>query len=415
MFRPLLPLLPALALCLPALAGVPGGFRLGEKEKDVHKKVEASAEFTPLNGRAKSRLESNFRLTEKLAGQAWVARFTVDRRSKTVTDCVFIGEKAMRPNQYDSLLKPFYVFASEHLREHFKLQDPLNTPEFGHASGLKPEVMFPLHAYPGEGIMLTTGLWKDKEGGIHLCFTVQPSVNSALGNTYTTNTSGKQADWTDIPAFASLDEGKAYLEAAGLAVAPPPPTPEEVEEPEEEDDSSLAVEEVPEEPTMPVASTDLPQAEQDVLNALILFDHGQRKEGLAKLITAAQAGNARALYELGRGYAEGKYTLSPNRELADNAFRKSATAGFALALVRYGAEFPLALGKLGFTAEDGQKMVQAAEKAETSSPSGRFNHAMMLRFGYGVRKDVERAAEMMQQLASENDPVAARYVEAWAP
>ncbi len=414
MFRLLLHLLPGLACCLPVLAGMPAGIVLGEKEKEVHKRVVESDDFAPLNDRAKRRLETNFILKEKLGGQQWGARFEFDRSSKMLTQLLFVGEKAMQPNQYNKLLKSFYIFTLGHLRTHFKLQEPLNTPEFGHASGLKAEEMFPLHASRGEGIMLVTGLWKDKQGGIHLCFSVQPTSNSAMGQTYTSNTSGKEADWMDVPDFASTDEGKAFLEETGMAPAPPPPAPaeEEPQEEEEEEEEDTLPEE--EDNTVTEASTDLPQAEQDILNALMLFERGKHKEGLAKLITAAQAGNARALYELGCSYAEGKHTLMPNHELSENAFRRAALSGYALAMVRYGAEFPVALSELSFRAEDGKKIVEVAESAGASSPTGRFNHAIMLRYGYGVRKDVQKAISIMQQLATEGDPEAARLAQEWA-
>ncbi len=411
MIRSLISLLPALSFCLPALAGMPAGIKLGENEKDTHQKVVASDDFAPLNDRAKRRLEENFKLNAKIAGQQWFARFTFDRRSKMLSQLTFVSDKAMQPNQYDKLLKPFYLFTLGHLRQHFQLQEPVNTPEFGHAGGLKVEEVFPLHALPGEGIMLTTGLWKAKDGGIHLCFTVQPSSNSAMGSTYTTNTAGKMADWTDIPAFEGTDEGQAFLKERGLAA--PAPTPVAKEDEEEDDDDLIEDEETPEEPAIKMASEDLPQVEQDLLNALILFNIGKSKEGLAKLITAAQANNARALYELGCAYNTGRHGLTPNPKNADNAFRKAAMAGFALALVRYGAEFPVALAELNFRAMDGNNMVKTAESAGASSPSQRFNYAIMLRYGYGVRKDVEKARGIMQELADGGDPVAARLLQEW--
>ncbi len=415
MFRPILSLLPALALCLPALAGMPAGLSLGENEKDVLQKVAASDDFTPLSDKAKRKLEGNYSLSARVAGQQWLAHFGFDRRSKMLTQLLFVSDKAMQPNQYDKLLKSFYIFTAGHLQAHYQLKEALNLPEFGHAGSLKVEEMFPLHAFPGEGITLTTGLWKSKSGGIHLCFTVQPSSNSALGQTYTSNTTGKRADWENVPAFASTDEGKAFLEETGLAPAPTPIAREESieEEPlpeEEEEEESPAPESGP---TM--ASKDLPQVEQDILNALIyLQDGNKQKEGLALLVTAAQADNARALYELGRGYTEGKYGLMPDKKNADNAFRKAAMGGFALAMVHFGAEFPVALAELGFRAMDGTNMVKAAKEAGELSLTQRFNYAVMLRHGYGVRKDVDQAVEIMQQLAEAGDPEAKKLAEEWA-
>ncbi len=411
MFRPFQSLLPVLALCLPALAGMPAGLSLGEAEKDVLTKVSASDDFTPLNDKARRKLEGNYSLAAKVAGQQWLAQFVFDRRSKMLTQLLFVSDKAMQPNQYDTLLKSFYIFTVGHLRQHFTLKEALNLPEFGHASALKTEEMFPLHAFPGEGITLTTGLWKSKAGGIHICFTVQPASNSAMGQTYTSNTSGKRADWEEVIAFESTEEGKAFLEQTGLAPVPAPAEEEPEEDvaplPDDEEESSDS------EPGITKASEALPQVEQDMLNALILLHNGKQKEGLALLITAAQAGNARALYELGCGYNVGKYGLTPDPKNADNAFRKAAMGGFALALVRFGAEFPVALAQLDFRAVDGNNMVEAAESAGETSLTQRFNYAIMLRHGYGVRKDVEKAKEIMQQLVNEGDPVAAKLLEQW--
>ncbi len=418
MFRKLIPLLPALALCLPAMADMPAGLSLGEKEKEVLQKVASSDDFTPLSDKAKRKLEGNYCLSGKIAGQQWLAHFVFDRRSKMLTQLLFVSDQAMQPNQYDKLLKPFYLFTAEHLRAHFKLKEPLNLPEFGHASALKDEEMFPLHAFPGEGITLTAGLWKAKNGGIHLCFTVQPSSNSAMGQTYTSNTTGKRSDWEDVPDFTTTDEGKAFMERTGIARSTT--TLEDKEEEESYDDleeeETEGTETAPAAPAGPaLASKDLPQKEQDMLNALILLQDGSRqKEGLALLVTAAQADNARALYELGRGYEEGKYGLMPDKKNAQNAFHKAAMGGFALAMVHYGAEFPVALAALNMRATDGERMVKVAEEAKEYSLTQRFNYAIMLRYGYGVRKDVEKAGEIMQQLATHGDPVAAKLVEEWS-
>ncbi len=409
MSRTLPTLLPLLALCLPALAGMPAGLTLGETEKDVLKKAYESEDFAKLSDRAKRKLEGNYSLSTDIAGQKWIAHFVFDRRSKMLTQLLFVSDKAMQPNQYNTVLKSFYVFTMEQLREHFKLGEARNTPEFGHAGALKTEEMFPLHALPGEDIMLTTGVWKAKSGGIHLCFTLQPTTNSALGNTGTTNTSGKPADWAEVTDFTTTEEGKAFLEQKGIAIAPKPVEKETEDEPEVIDEPE------PEpEPEVRMASEDLPLDEQDTLNGLILANNGKGKEGLAKLINAAQAGNARALYELGCGYSTGRYGLTPSKENADGAFRKAATAGFALAMVRFGGEFPVALAELGFREMDGNNIVKAAESANEMAPSRRFNYAIMLRYGYGVRKDVNQAITIMRELANGGDPIAAALADEWS-
>ncbi len=295
---------------------------------------------------------------------------------------------------------------------HFKLEEALNLPEFGHASSLKEEEVFPLHAFPGEGITLTTGLWKAKSGGIHLCFTVQPASNSAMGQTYTSNTAGKRSDWEDVPAFSSTEEGKAFLEETGLAEAPAPQPQAEEEEPEELPEEEMVADTT--EPARKTVSEALPTVEQEVLQGLILLEEGNRHEGLGWLNRAARSGNARALYELGCIHAAGLHGLPANAQTAEEHFHKAALKGYALAMVRYGAEFPTALAELGFKAEDGKQIVQTAEETGESSPSGRFNYAIMLRYGYGVRKDITQAEEIMRQLEAEGDPVASKLAEEWS-
>ncbi len=391
-------ILPLLALSLPTLAEMPAGLKPGDKEKDVRRKVAASDDFTALNSRAKVRLDNTYRLSTNIAGQQWTAHFTIDRRNKELTKLFFVNNKSMQPSQYNGLLKPFYVFTLKHIREHFKLQNPVNLPEFGSPNSLKVEEIFPLHTHPGEGIMLTTGLWKAKDGGIHLCFSMEPATQSALGQTYTSNTSGRAEEWEDIPDFTATAAGKAFLEETGLAGGGKAPEPEVVEEPTA---------------TFAAVPTSLPQTEQDVLNALQMLISGNSAEGAELLLSAAKAGNARALYELACCCADGLYGITRDEEQAETAFRKAATAGFALALVRYGAEFPTAINALGITAEDGLKMLRTAEGAEASSPTNRFNHAIMLRYGYGLRKDAAQALSIMRDLVAEGDPVAVKLVQEW--
>ncbi len=423
-------ILPACVLCMPAAAaGMPAGIAIGDKSKEVLDKVRNNAHFKIINESSKTKLEGNYRLTEKIAGQTWRAEFIFDKRSKLLTHLIFVSNKAMPATQYDKLLKSFYVFTSNGIIEHFHLEAPINTPAYGTAAQLKKQEMFPMHAYPGDGVLVTMGFWKDKDGGIRPCFSMQPVNNTAMGNTHTPNTAGKEAEWTDIPTFETTEEGKQFLTEAGLLTAPAKegtsgdepgdeeeafaddgkdaePTPAPAEEP------APAPKPAPEK--VSAASTDLPQVEQDVLNALIRLADGRNKEGIDLLVAAGKAGNARALYELGCCYADGSHGLDANAERADAAFRKAAAAGYALALAHYGAEFPEALSALKLSAADGEKMLKdTAAGATDASPSTRFNYAIMLRYGYGVRKDAAKALEMMQQLSQEGDPAAAKLAEQW--
>ncbi len=408
MTRSFLTLLPLLALCLPVSAEMIAGLSLGEKKKAVLRKVADSPAFTPMSSNAKFSLENTYRLTKRLAGQRWQANFIFNSRTRELNELVFLNDKPMRPEQFHKLLKPFYVFTNTHIREHFKLDDPINIPDFGQPGMLEEGKMYPLHAYPGKGFLLTTGLWKDKtkdgmEGGIRLCFSMIPSSDSALGSTDAENTSGNQADWDNIPAFEASAAGKAFLLETGLA------TEEDFAEKEKDVPAPVRKK------AMAKASSKLPQAEQDMLNALLLLNAGETKEGVKKLTAAAKAGNPRALYELGCCYADGLHGVKADPRRAEDSFRKAAQAGYALALVRYGAEFSTALKELGLTEADGKNMINALYGAVGGPcPSYRFNYATMLRYGYGVRKDTAQALKLMEQLIREGDPTATALAEEWA-
>ncbi len=438
MKRPAPYLLAALLLCLPATAGMIGGFAPGDKAKDVRKKIMKSAELEPLDGKSSAKPEENCRLKETIAGQVWVAEFEFDKRSKGLTQVIFIGSHEIKPAQAETLLKSFYVYTSNQLCEHYGLGDPMNTPGFGKPATLKARTMHPLHAYQGKEGVYTIGLWKDKKGDFRICFTLQPVSNTAMGSSVSTNSTGTDAEWQNIPLFETTPEGKAFLLKSGLAgaltgeaevaddeVDMPDEGEENIHEHSADEDEGGVADEPAVEPAdegnaepqpAKVAGKNLPQAEQDVLNALLRIEEGKNKEGMDLLIAAGKEGNGRALYELASSLHEGKYGVTANPERAMNAFRKAAEAGFALAMVHFGAERPAALKELGISEEEGQKLLDATlEGAKGGSPSARFNLAVMLRYGYGIRKDVPKAVEIMQQLEKEGDPTAAKYAKDWQP
>ncbi len=422
--RPLLPIL----LTLPCAAGLIGDIAPGDKEKDVLRKAAQTPVLAPTDAKAaKHKLVGTYRLADEIASQQWQAVFEFDRRSKELASLVFIGDQSYPADQYDSTLKSFYLYTAEKVASHFGLgSQALNTPDYGSAKLLKADEMRPLHAFQGGGSLLTMGVRRDKKGAFHVCFSVKPVVQTALGSTAAENTSGNIQDWTDVPKFETLDAGKSFLASRGVKVEEPAPTPatdkgalaaqvgETSGAPLGDTSRPVVQTTVATGPAVKVASTQLPQVEQDMLNALILMDAHRNKDAMEKLVAAGKAGNPRAFYELACCYAQGLYGVEANAEKAEKAFRQAALGGYALAMVRYGAEFSSALAALKLDAAAGEELLsQIREGARVGTPSVRFNLGVMLRYGYGVRKDVATALSIMERLAFEGDPAAAKLAEEW--
>ncbi len=456
MTRPLLSLLPALLAALPCAAAIIGNISAGDKQKDVQSKAKACAELVSSDAKATLPKIDSFSLAARPASQEWRAVFNFDKRSKELQSITFISRKALPAKDYEGLVKAFYFYTALELSKHFAAEECLNTPAYGKAAALKTGVTHPLFVFRGGQLILSTGLQRDKKGDIHVCFSLTQATDTALGSTVMFTSDGKPEEWANVPTLDSYPEGKAFLVENGIIKeATPSPAEDEGDEDEEPDeDEDLAEDEetdedeepaedeeeaedgedaetvtpAPTKPSEPVvkpkpapatglktAPTTLPQEEQDALNALFLIELRRNKEGMEKLVAAAKAGNGFALYELGLCHEQGRYGMAQNPELAEKTYRQAAFAGYALAMVKFGSEYSSAITVLGLPEAQGQKILnKTLEGAKAGMPTARYNLAIMLRYGYGIRKDVAKAVETMQQLAKEGIPGAAELAEEWA-
>ncbi len=441
MKRPLLTLLPALLAALPAAAAIIGNISAGDKQKDVQKKAKECAELVTSDAKASLPKLDSFSLAARPACQEWRAVFEFDKRSKELQRITFISRKGVPAKDYEGLVKSFYFYTAMELSKHFGAEEPLNTPAFGKADALKPGVTHPLFVFRGGQLVLSTGLQRDKKDEVHVCFSLAQATDTALGSTVMFTSDGKPEEWANVPALDSFPAGKAFLIEHGVikedTPAPAgeedetetePETDEEpVDEPAEggdsadEDDATPAPDTTPTQADEPApaplkeAPATLPQDEQDAINALLLISQHRNKEGMEKMVAAAKAGNGLALYELGLCHEQGRHGMAQNPELAEKTYRQAAFAGYALAMVKFGGEFSSAIRIRGLPEAQGQKIRnKTLEGAKAGLPTARFNLAVMMRYGYGVRKDVAKAIETMQQLAKEGIPGAAGMAAEWA-
>ncbi len=447
MNRSLLTILPGLFAALPAAAAIIGGINPGDKQKDVQQKARQCAELVTSDTKASLPKIDSFSLAAHPAFQEWRATFNFDKRSKELTGISFTSAKALPAKDYEGYVKSFYLYSALELSRHFHAEESLNLPALGKVADLKAGVMRPLLAFQGGQVILTTGLQKDKKGDVHVCFSLAQATNTALGGTVMFTSDGKPGEWDNVPSLDTYPDGKAFLVENGvIKEGGTTPTPADGEEEPADDGDGEPADDGDDEPAgdgggdaaddepaptpakpdstpkptpaptgLKTAPTSLPQVEQDALNALFLIEVERNKEGMEKLVAAAKAGNGFALYELGLCHEQGRHGMATNPELAEKTFSKAAFAGYALAMVKFGGEYASALEVLGIPEADGKKMLdKTLTDAKAGLPTARFNLAVMLRYGYGIRKDVPKAIETMQQLAKEGIPGAAKLAEEWA-
>ncbi len=423
MSRSLLKLLPLLLAALPCAAAIIGDISVGDKQKDVQRKAKSCAALRSSEAKASQPKLDSYSLAERPAFQDWHAVFEFDKRSKELTGITFVSSKALPAKDYEGLVKSFYFYTALELSRHYGAEDALNTPAYGKAAALKTGLTHPLFTFRGGNRVLSTGLQRDKKGDIRVCFSLTQANDTAMGSTVNFVSNGKPEEWNNVPSLDSFEEGKAFLIENGVIKGgtPTPPPADETEDDADDDSTEAGSSPAPDSGNRPPATglktapTTLPQDEQDALNALFLIEQKRNKEGMEKLVAAAKAGNGMALYELGLCHEQGRHGMAQNPELAEKTYRKAASEGYALAMVKFGGEFTTALATLGLTAEQGQTLLnRTLEGAKAGLPSARFNIAVMLRYGYGVRKDVAKAVETMQQLAREGIPGAAELATEWA-
>lgn len=169
-------------------------------------------------------------------------------------------------------------------------------------------------------------------------------------------------------------------------------------------------------PSIP-EDADLSPEEHRLLSSLNYLKAGSRLEfAAAQLRSLADAGDLRACYALALCYEQGKGVPKDGDEAVRLLYR-AAAGGYALAMVRYGEEYGKACEALRLTEAQARALADkaAADADEIATVSLRYNYAVMLRYGYGTRKDVALARELLRELADLGDSEAAELLKNCEP
>ena len=319
------------------------------------------------------------------------------------------------------------MYCLKELEQAYSLGErPANNPLYGTVADLKPGFFHPLHSYKKDGVIFTLGLILSKADElVHMAYELTADANdTALGSHGVANMKGLPEQWEDISSWERQDAAEDFLVKNGLKKAKKEAgsepsadenTGEEATTDENTGEEATTDESTGAEPTPKEAGpfdkidSSLSQQDQDIFKALILFEAKQQpqdKEAVELIISAARAGSARAYFILGNCYNEGR-GVKKDLDRGKKAITKAAQLGYAPALVQFGSEFATAIKGLGLSQQESNDLrdtaYQAAAAGAIGSAAERFNLAVMLRYGYGLRKDVEQAHSLLELLASQGD------------
>ncbi len=411
----------------PVLAGPLDGIEWDKSAKDVLTKMPKSADFT-LSPTAKTtgeKMVGGCTLNDEIAYQQWKITFLFDKKATHLEKLLFIGSESFDAELWDSgVLKSYYLFITNRLKERYNLGDKsINTPKYEPLSKVMQSANFyPIHSYKADGLVVTIGAHYDKSSNtIQAAFTLQKGIGeSALGDSAVDNPniSGEAEEWLDITNWESQPAAEEFLTRVGVIQpkaktksdtpttdntitltiktgdSTPAPTPEEpsVEEP------------APSAPSSDIAvDSSLPPDDQIILKAVAYADSTPSTDIIKSLSNVAKAGNARAIYQIAT-YTETGNGLTQDKAKADKFYLAAAQLGYALALVRIDGEFSAALASIGFSTKEADAIIaKTQEEAKGTSVSARFNLAVMYRYGYGVRKDLEKARTLLESLKAQGD------------
>lgn len=396
----------------PLMSAIFGDMKFGDSNQAIARAlkdcVEIEAAEKPIL--KKDRFLSVGTLSDPIAHQQWSVNFFFNQSGKKLESVLMIADEGMDVEQFDKTLKSFYLYTLTGIKRRYDLRkNALNTPFFKQSDEFKKGEFLPLHSYAKDDMAVTLGLILDvKQKKIFIACELTPrEESSALGGGKVRNTGEEEEVWQDIPLWDNIPEAMGFLVRKGLREAPPEPLkPEEGSEGTqgaEPTEGATTPEEDAEDDPLSVVDTSLSEVEQNLLRGHILLDMEKNEEAATAIISAAKASDARAFYALARCYEDGLGVIKDEQK-ALKAYERSAQLGYALAMVRFGAEYTSALAALGLTMEEGKDLRDAShEAASAGSVSARFNMAIMLRYGFGLRKDMTAARALLEQLSLQGD------------
>lgn len=348
--------------------------QFGLPEKTIENRLANEPALMPGPDAAAPALDGKYVMRRKLANQTFAAHFTFkDGKLETIK---FLGDRGIPAERFADL-KAYYITVSNAIEKEYNAV-AINTPPWKKAAAIPPGKMQYLHAHQAEGFLIIAGIEHMASDGLfHLFFVMQPG-STALG-VANIETGGRASDWDDSAEVGNLDED------------------------EHDYDGSLT------------GARDVGEYDE-TLEALILKAASDLKtstrDGWSVLVKSADKDKSgRAYWLLGQCYEKG-IGVKKNAAKAREMYEKAARAGLAMGLVEFGYDFPTALKALNMTVAEGRKLVETSRNnAEAGAPSALYNLGVMYRYGFGVRKNVERAKMLFRKAADAQDPIAAQELK----
>lgn len=364
-------------LCFCAVTAQAAGFhslKFGLPEKTVENLLPNEPALMPGPNAEAPALKGKYALRQKIANQTFSAHFTF--KNDKLEGIKFLGDRGVRAEQFVDL-KAYYITVSNAVEKEYNAV-AINTPPWKKASAIPPGKMQYLHAHQAEGFLVIAGIEHLASDGLfHIFFVLQPGT-TALGAA-NIETGGRASDWDDSAEVGNVDEDTHDYDATLTGAR-------DVGEYDENLEALILK-----------AASDLKTSPRDGLSVL------------AK--SAAKDRSGRASWLLGQCYEKGIGTKK-NAAKARELYEKAARAGLAMGLVEFGYDFPTSLKALNITIADGKKLVETCRNnAEAGAPSALYNLGVMYRYGFGVRKNVERAKKLLKKAADAHDPIAAQELK----
>ncbi len=366
-----------LALCCCAVAAEAAGYLtlpFGISPKAAESRLGSEPAVKIGDNAAAPALEGKYVLREKIANQTFSVHCAF--KNDKLEAVKFVGDRGFTTEQYTDL-KAYYITVSNAIEKRYNAV-AINTPPWKKASAIPVGKTQYLHAHQADSSVVIAGIEHAASDRLfHIIFVIQPGT-SGLG-VANIETGGRASDWDDSIEVGNVDEDTHDY------------------------DSTLT------------GARDVGACDE-TLESLIIKAAGDLKtsprDGLSVLLkNASKDSSGRAWWLLGQCYEKG-IGVKKNAAKAREMYEKAARAGLAMGLVEFGYDFPTSLKALNISVADGKQLIETCRNnAEAGSPAALYNLGVMYRYGFGVRKNVERAKKLLQQAAEAHDPIAAQELK----
>lgn len=394
----------ALLLLAGVLQAAPYGLDFGMKQTAVAKKLKNSGELERNPAHKGKKIDGAFITKEQIAKQPFTLHFTF--KKKTLDTIKWVGERAFGDDEYDEKLKAYYVATTQAMESKHNVR-PQNTPPWKKASEIKKGQEAPMHSYMLKDGMLTVGVERSADDGkFHVIYTLQKVTHGGMGIAGIT-TGGSLDDWKNIKTIDTVDGASDEGDD------------EFIFDDEDGGDDTAIADTGDTDSKTPGKKPAPAEDERDTITEALVAkgiglcfekDRNSQKTAFDNFQQAAERGNgpssARAYFLLAQCYETGLGTRKSNDD-ARKMNEKAAQLGFAPSLVKYGSEYRTATSALRISADDSRKLIETCRnEAAAGSASAQFNMGILHRYGYGVRKDLDKARAYFEQAAAQGDKFA---------